>query len=115
MSQLDPQRTTGLNYYPDSNDDMDQLPSFEIIQGGGRPEQIYRRTDDSPATTGREIREVERKSDLRADCQKYLQMILNDVGKDDGERQPMNIVVIGKFYIFYCYHKGSLMLSKRTA
>ena len=83
--------------------DQAQLPSFEVIQGGGRPEQIYRRTDDSPATTGREIREAEPESDLRAHCQKYLQMILNDVGKDDGERQPMNIVVIGKFYIFYCY------------
>ena len=46
---------------------------------------------------GRETREAEPESDLRADCQKYLQMILNDVGKDDGERQPMNIVVIGKF------------------
>ena len=104
MSQLDPQRATGSNYYTDSNDDMDQaqLPSFEVIHGGGRPEQIYRR-DDSPATTGRETRETEPESDLRADCQKYLQMILNDVGKDDGERQPMNIVVIGKFYIFYCY------------
>ena len=94
------------NYYPNSNypdDDMDQahLPSFEVIQGGGRQEQIYRRTDDSPATTGRDTRRAEPESDLRADCQKYLQMILNDVGKDDGERQPMNIVVIGKFYIYF--------------
>ena len=94
-------RQSSFDYYPNSNypdDDMDQaqLPSFEVIHGAGRPEQIYRR-DDSPVTTGRETRETEPESDLRADCQKYLQMILNDVGKDDGERQPMNIVVIGKF------------------
>ena len=47
-------RQSSFDYYPNSNypdDDMDQaqLPSFEVIHGAGRPEQIYRR-DDSPVT-----------------------------------------------------------------
>ena len=95
-------RQSTFDSYPNSNypdDDMDEahLPSFEVIQGGMRQEQIYSRTDDRPTATGWETRETQPEPDLRPDCQKYLKMILNDVGKDDGERQPMNILVIGKF------------------
>ena len=81
--------------------DQTQLPSFKIIQGGGREEQIHSKTDDKLEATGWETGKTEPEPDLRADCDKYLKMILSNVGKDSGERQPMNIAVIGKFCVFY--------------
>ena len=88
----------------DDETDQAQPPSIEPVQETEGQEVIYSRTNGRSRATGPETRgaEAEPEPDLRADCQKYLKMILNDVGEDDGERQPMNIVVIGKFYIFCC-------------
>ena len=90
-------KESSYQWDPNENDDMDerQLPSFEVIRGGGaRPEGVYRMTDEIPPATGWPSDEP--KTDHRAESEKYLKMILNDVGKDDGEKRPMKIVIIGK-------------------
>ena len=80
--------------------DMDdgQPQSFEVIEGEAeRLEEVSRSAaEDIPAATRLPSTSDTIKTDHGAECEKYLRMILSDVGRDDGEKQPMNIVILGK-------------------
>ena len=80
--------------------DMDdgQPQSFEVIEGEAeRLEEVSRSTaEDIPAATRSSTSDTI-KTDHGAECEKYLRMILSDVGKGTMvKKQPMNIVILGK-------------------
>ena len=97
-------RKSSYDYYSNydelNGEGQEENPaSFEVIKRytpDNREEAVmYTRTNDEAAAAGASSHQ-EPLGDLKRDCDKYLQMILNDVGEDDGEAQPMMIVVIGK-------------------
>ncbi len=65
----------------------------EAIAEDAREGVVHNRTSVPPRNIARqETQPVDRKEE----CDKYRQMILNDVGRDDGNKEPMIIIVIGK-------------------
>ena len=76
--------------------------NYDKLNGEGQKESpvLYNReeamvvvssgTNDDAASAGASP------DDLKRDCEKYLQAILNNVGKVGGKKKPMMIVLVGK-------------------
>ena len=95
-------RKSSYDYYDELNGDgQEENPaSFEVIRRYTPDNQeetvAYTRSNDEAVGAAGAYHHQKPENGLKADCEKYLDMIKKDVGKDDGDRKPLMIVVIGK-------------------